>query len=82
MSKLPLSPLCLQPLAAATLALLATLSVHAQQAPQRVEITGSSIKRLDGETTLPVQTVTREDIEKSGVTTAAIVPAGSTSCAR
>jgi iron complex outermembrane recepter protein len=40
-------------------------------APQRVEVTGSSIKRLEGETALPVQTITREEIEKSGVTTAA-----------
>jgi len=38
---------------------------------QRVEITGSSIKRLDNETALPVQTIKREDIDKSGVTTAA-----------
>ena len=38
---------------------------------QRVEITGSSIKRLATETALPVQTIRREDIEKSGVTTAA-----------
>ncbi len=38
---------------------------------QRVEITGSSIKRLANETALPVQTIRREDIEKSGVTTAA-----------
>jgi iron complex outermembrane receptor protein len=43
----------------------------APAAPQRIEITGSSIKRIDGETALPVQTVTREDIAKSGVTTAA-----------
>ncbi|MBL8329738.1 MAG: TonB-dependent receptor [Rubrivivax sp.] len=43
----------------------------APAAPQRVEITGSSIKRLAGETALPVQTLTREDIEKSGVTTVA-----------
>ncbi len=72
MSKLSLSTLHLQPLAAAALALLATLAAHAQQpAPQRVEITGSSIKRLEGESALPVQTVTREDIDKSGVTTAA-----------
>ena len=35
---------------------------------QRVEITGSSIKRVDAETALPVQTVTREQIEKLGVT--------------
>ena len=35
---------------------------------QRVEITGSSIKRIDGETSLPVQIVTSEDIKKLGVT--------------
>ena len=38
---------------------------------ERVEITGSSIKRLASETALPVQTIRREDIDKSGVTTAA-----------
>jgi len=37
-------------------------------AVQRVEITGSSIKRVDAETALPVQTVTRDQIEKLGVT--------------
>ena len=43
-----------------------------QAAPiQRVEITGSSIKRLASETALPVQVLRREDIDKSGVTTAA-----------
>ena len=36
----------------------------------RIEITGSSIKRLDAETALPIQIVTRDAIEKSGVTTA------------
>jgi iron complex outermembrane receptor protein len=36
-----------------------------------VEITGSSIKRIDAETALPVQIIGREDIDKSGVTTAA-----------
>ena len=39
-----------------------------QQTLDRVEITGSSIKRIDVEGSLPVQTVTREDIERSGVT--------------
>ncbi len=38
---------------------------------ERVEITGSSIKRLANETSLPVQLIKREDIDKSGVTTAA-----------
>ncbi len=35
---------------------------------ERVEITGSSIKRIDAETALPVQVITREQIQKSGVT--------------
>jgi iron complex outermembrane recepter protein len=34
---------------------------------QRVEITGSSIKRIDTETALPVQVITREEIARSGV---------------
>ena len=38
-------------------------------AMQRVEITGSSIKRAQAEGSLPVQTVTHEDIAKLGVTT-------------
>lgn len=33
---------------------------------QKVEITGSSIKRINSETALPVQTLSRADIEKSG----------------
>jgi len=46
-------------------------SVFAQDANvqqlQRVEITGSSIKRIDAETALPVTVVTREEIKRSGV---------------
>ncbi len=39
----------------------------AQQAePQRIEITGSNIRRVQSETASPVQTVTREDIARSG----------------
>lgn len=37
------------------------------QSLQRVEITGSNIKRIEGETALPVQVITRDEIEKSGV---------------
>ena len=33
---------------------------------QRVEVTGSSIKRIDAETALPVQIITREQIQKTG----------------
>ncbi len=65
---------------AALLALATTAAGHAlaqpAQAPatpaaQRVEITGSSIKRIDGETPLPVEVLRRADIDKLGVTTAA-----------
>jgi iron complex outermembrane recepter protein len=55
--------------------LLAAMAGNAQaQTPEkleRVEITGSSIKRLDGETALPVQVLKREDIAKTGASTAA-----------
>ncbi|MES3026060.1 MAG: TonB-dependent receptor [Pseudomonadota bacterium] len=36
----------------------------------RVQITGSFVKRLNAETALPVQVITREEIDKTGVTTA------------
>ncbi len=47
--------------------LLSAMPAAAQQAPQRVEITGSAIKRVDIEGALPVTTITREDIARSGV---------------
>jgi iron complex outermembrane receptor protein len=46
--------------------------VLAQQAAaadaQRVEITGSAIKRIDAETALPVQVITKQEIARTGVT--------------
>ena len=36
----------------------------------KVEVTGSLIKRIDAETALPVQVITKADIEKAAVTTA------------
>ena len=39
---------------------------QASSSLQRVEITGSNIRRTDTETASPVQTITREEIEKSG----------------
>jgi iron complex outermembrane receptor protein len=36
----------------------------------RIEITGSAIKRVDSESALPVQVITRDEILKAGVTTA------------
>ena len=61
--------------AAAGLGLLA-MPALAQQVPdssvmQRVEITGSSIKRIAAEGSLPVQTLTRAQIEQSGVSNVA-----------
>jgi iron complex outermembrane recepter protein len=41
-----------------------------QDTMQRVEITGSSIKRIAKEGALPVQTVTRQEIERQGITSA------------
>lgn len=37
---------------------------------QRVEITGSSIKRIAVEGALPIQTISRQDIERAGITSA------------
>jgi iron complex outermembrane receptor protein len=55
--------------AAVVLAIGATVGgVAIAQDAQRVEITGSSIKRIDAETALPVTILTRDDITKSGVT--------------
>lgn len=65
----------------ATLSLLTPLAVLAQataadpEAParklERVEVTGSAIKRIADQGALPVQVLTRQDITKAGVTTAA-----------
>ncbi len=63
---------CLSHIAAA--AALLALSCAAQAQPsslERVEITGTAIKRIEGETALPVQVITRNEIDKAGVTTAA-----------
>jgi iron complex outermembrane recepter protein len=56
-----------------TLSVLATTCIHAQttqpQKVEKVEVTGSNIKRIDTETASPIQVVTREQIERSGATT-------------
>jgi iron complex outermembrane receptor protein len=58
-----------------TSAILALAATHAlaqeTQKLERIEITGSSIKRVDSETALPVTVIKRADIERSGFTTAA-----------
>ena len=63
---------------AGTTIALASLPLVAQTLPAvtatdlpRVEVTGSAIRRVQSETALPVQTISRAEIEKTGVTTAA-----------
>ena len=56
---------------AALLCLIALPAQAQEQKLERVEITGSSIKRIDGEAALPVEVIKRADIDKLGVTTAA-----------
>ncbi|UTY57849.1 TonB-dependent receptor [Massilia sp. erpn] len=73
---LPLSTLTLSvrlALGAGVAAGLLAQGVQAQNAPvlPRVEITGSAIKQIESETPLPVQVITRAEIDKTGVTTAA-----------
>lgn len=57
-----------------TSAVLALAATHAlaqdTQKLERIEVTGSSIKRVSAETSLPITTVTKEDIARSGATTA------------
>ena len=78
--RLPRAPLALA-VGAALGVLMASASAQAQVAPpaaaasapaqqlQRVEITGSAIKRIADEGALPVQVISRQDIVKAGVTT-------------
>jgi iron complex outermembrane receptor protein len=47
---------------------IAASTVAAQQR-ERIEVTGSNIKRIEGETALPVTVITRQDIENMGATT-------------
>src|SRR6266446_1906358 len=53
-------------LGAAWVTALIAPTAFAQQTIERVEITGSSIKRVDAETALPVQVVSRQEIEATG----------------
>ena len=51
---------------------LAGLPTYAQQTEkvEKIEVTGSSIKRIEGESAVPITIIKREDIQKSGVTNA------------
>jgi iron complex outermembrane receptor protein len=48
---------------------ITTSPAGAEEQLDRVEVTGSSIKRIAGESALPVQVLTRDDIQKTGAAT-------------
>jgi iron complex outermembrane receptor protein len=50
---------------------LPAMAQESQGSIQRVEVTGSSIKRASAETASPIQVISREDIARSGKTTVA-----------
>jgi len=61
--------------AGAMVVTFAPVAMAQQQPPQpaakeRIEVTGSNIKRVEGESALPVTVITREEIDRSGATNA------------
>ncbi len=56
-------------LACASLATAAWSQEDSTQSPQKIEVTGSRIKRIDAEGASPVQVLKREDIERTGAST-------------
>ena len=62
-----------RPLAVAIGVLAASAGAPAFSQDVRVEVTGSNIKRVDVEGALPVQIITRADIEREGLQTATAV---------
>ncbi len=69
--KIPVAVICALGLAAMAAALpSAWAQAQTPQAKERIEVTGSNIKRVEGESALPVTVITHEEIEKSGATTA------------
>ncbi len=56
--------------AIALLGVAAPVLAQTSGAPQRVEITGSSIKRIAAEGALPVQVITRQELQAQGIVTA------------
>jgi iron complex outermembrane recepter protein len=67
-----LSIALMQVLGAGLATSVASLPVMAQQPvpKERIEVTGSNIKRVEGESALPVTVITREEIDKTGATNA------------
>jgi iron complex outermembrane recepter protein len=68
-----LSVALLQALGAGVAVSVVATASHAQQAQKidKIEVTGSNIKRIEGESALPVTVISRDEITRSGATTAA-----------
>jgi iron complex outermembrane receptor protein len=62
------SQVCSAVLAALGASVMASPALAQQAAEQRVEITGSAMKRIGAEGALPVQIIRREEIARSGAT--------------
>ena len=65
----------IQALGAGVALTVAATAAHAQQAQrvEKIEVTGSNIKRVDQETVAPVEIITRDQIERTGQPTVADV---------
>jgi iron complex outermembrane receptor protein len=64
-----------QALGAGVALTVVTTAAHAQQAQrvEKIEVTGSNIKRVDQETVAPIEIITRDQIERTGQATVAEV---------
>ncbi len=71
-NKRTLSLAVLRALGAGVAVTMAAPGAFAQQVQkaEKIEVTGSNIKRIEGETSLPVTVITREQLESQGVVTA------------
>ena len=56
---------------AVTMVSTPALAQQTAQTKERIEVTGSNIKKIEGESALPVTVISREDIQRSGASTAA-----------
>ena len=56
--------------AISSLFLATSASAQTAQSRERIEVTGSNIKRIQQEGALPLQIITRQDLERAGITSA------------
>ena len=57
-------------LAVSSLFLAATASAQVAQRGERIEVTGSNIKRIQAEGALPLQIISRQELDRAGITSA------------